>query len=100
MTDVSLLVEWKTVRGAEYYVLTYYTKNDEGAQQEVGISILIISVSNTGYSKKTVSSYKLLLVNFILDSGRQHREFLPHHRTDSWSYLHCASICSHQRDQK
>lgn len=52
MTDVSLLVEWESVQGAEYYVLTYYPKNDEGAQEQVGFSTLIISVSNTGCSKK------------------------------------------------
>ncbi|XP_030608066.1 tenascin-N isoform X1 [Archocentrus centrarchus] len=38
VTDVSLLVEWKSIRGAEYYVLTYYPKNDEGAQQEVQVA--------------------------------------------------------------
>lgn len=51
VTDVSLLVEWESVQGAEYYVLTYYPKNDEGAQEQVGFSTLIISVSNTGCSK-------------------------------------------------
>lgn len=54
MTDVSLLVGWESVQGAEYYVLTYYPKNDEGAQEQVGFSTLIISVSNTGCSKKKV----------------------------------------------
>lgn len=97
MTDVSLLVEWESVQGAEYYVLTYYPKNDEGAQEQVGFSTLIISVSNTGCSKKKsilpISSYKLILINCILDFGRQHRELLPHHRTDSWGYLHCPSTC-------
>lgn len=67
MTDVSLLVEWESVQGAEYYVLTYYPKNDEAAQEQVGFSTLIISVSNTGCSKKNpksilpISSYKLIL---------------------------------------
>uniref|UniRef100_A0A8C2ZW54 Tenascin N n=1 Tax=Cyclopterus lumpus TaxID=8103 RepID=A0A8C2ZW54_CYCLU len=29
MTDVSLLVKWESVRGAEYYILTYHPKHDE-----------------------------------------------------------------------
>uniref|UniRef100_A0AAQ5Y6B0 Tenascin N n=1 Tax=Amphiprion ocellaris TaxID=80972 RepID=A0AAQ5Y6B0_AMPOC len=37
VTDVSLLVEWEHVRGAEYYVLTYHPKYDEGAQEQVRI---------------------------------------------------------------
>uniref|UniRef100_A0A3B4Z2U3 Tenascin N n=1 Tax=Stegastes partitus TaxID=144197 RepID=A0A3B4Z2U3_9TELE len=37
VTDVSLLVEWEPVRGAEYYVLTYHPKFDEGAQEQVRI---------------------------------------------------------------
>ncbi|XP_038145191.1 tenascin-N isoform X9 [Cyprinodon tularosa] len=36
-TDVSLLVEWETVQGAEYYMLTYHPKFDEGAVEEVQI---------------------------------------------------------------
>lgn len=64
MSDVSLLVEWESVQGAEYYVLTYYPKNDEGAQEQVGFSALIISVSNTGCSKKKL--YHLFhLINFF-----------------------------------
>lgn len=60
MTDVSLLVEWESVEGAEYYVLTYHPKNDEGAQEQVGFSTLIISVSNTGCSKKKYITYFIL----------------------------------------
>uniref|UniRef100_A0AAQ5XGR1 Tenascin N n=1 Tax=Amphiprion ocellaris TaxID=80972 RepID=A0AAQ5XGR1_AMPOC len=41
VTDVSLLVEWEHVRGAEYYVLTYHPKYDEGAQEQVENSYLI-----------------------------------------------------------
>ncbi|KAM4728211.1 tenascin-N isoform 2-T2 [Anableps anableps] len=37
VTDVSLLVEWESVQGAEYYVLTYHPKFDEGAMEEVRI---------------------------------------------------------------
>uniref|UniRef100_A0A672J0K5 Tenascin N n=1 Tax=Salarias fasciatus TaxID=181472 RepID=A0A672J0K5_SALFA len=37
VTDVSLLVEWKSVRGAEYYLLTYHPKDDEGAMETVRI---------------------------------------------------------------
>uniref|UniRef100_A0A673BCW9 Tenascin N n=1 Tax=Sphaeramia orbicularis TaxID=375764 RepID=A0A673BCW9_9TELE len=36
-TDVSLLVEWESVRGAEYYILTYHPKGDEGALERVQI---------------------------------------------------------------
>lgn len=36
VTDVSLLVEWESVRGAEYYILTYHPKDDEGALEQVG----------------------------------------------------------------
>uniref|UniRef100_A0A3Q3X288 Uncharacterized protein n=1 Tax=Mola mola TaxID=94237 RepID=A0A3Q3X288_MOLML len=32
VTDVSLLAEWESVRGADYYVLTYYPKNDESVR--------------------------------------------------------------------
>lgn len=35
VTDVSLLVEWESVRRAEYYVLTYHPKDDESALQLV-----------------------------------------------------------------
>ncbi|XP_036452417.1 tenascin-N isoform X2 [Colossoma macropomum] len=37
VTDVSLLVEWEHVRGAEYYVLSYYPEGDERAMQEVQV---------------------------------------------------------------
>uniref|UniRef100_A0AAV2JSW6 Fibronectin type-III domain-containing protein n=1 Tax=Knipowitschia caucasica TaxID=637954 RepID=A0AAV2JSW6_KNICA len=37
VTDVSLLVEWEHVRGAEYYVLTHHPKGDEGALKQVQI---------------------------------------------------------------
>ncbi|KAL2097837.1 hypothetical protein ACEWY4_007044 [Coilia grayii] len=39
-TEVSLLVEWDFVRGAEYYVLTYYPEGDEGA-------LIFVNVPNT-----------------------------------------------------
>uniref|UniRef100_A0A671PSE0 Tenascin-N-like n=1 Tax=Sinocyclocheilus anshuiensis TaxID=1608454 RepID=A0A671PSE0_9TELE len=37
VTDVSLLVEWESVRRAEYYILSYYPKGDEGAIKEVQV---------------------------------------------------------------
>ncbi|XP_065132689.1 tenascin-N [Paramisgurnus dabryanus] len=37
VTDVSLLVEWESVRGAEYYILSYYPKGDQGAIKEVQV---------------------------------------------------------------
>ncbi|KAG7456959.1 hypothetical protein MATL_G00241490 [Megalops atlanticus] len=35
--EESLLVEWDSVAGAEYYVLTYYPEGDEGALQRVKV---------------------------------------------------------------
>ncbi|XP_026050904.1 tenascin-N-like [Carassius auratus] len=37
VTDESLLVEWESVRGAEYYILSYYPKGDEGAIKDVRV---------------------------------------------------------------
>ncbi|XP_034743900.1 tenascin-N isoform X1 [Etheostoma cragini] len=37
LTDVSLLVEWDSVRGAEYYILTYHPKDDKGALEQVQV---------------------------------------------------------------
>ncbi|XP_037538151.1 tenascin-N [Nematolebias whitei] len=37
-TDVSLLVEWDSVRGAEYYTLTYHPKYDEVVMKQVRVS--------------------------------------------------------------
>uniref|UniRef100_A0A8C2ZYG5 Tenascin N n=1 Tax=Cyclopterus lumpus TaxID=8103 RepID=A0A8C2ZYG5_CYCLU len=38
MTDVSLLVKWESVRGAEYYILTYHPKHDESTQEHIRVS--------------------------------------------------------------
>uniref|UniRef100_A0A8C5C9T1 Tenascin N n=1 Tax=Gadus morhua TaxID=8049 RepID=A0A8C5C9T1_GADMO len=37
-TDVSLLVQWQPVQGAEYYMLTHHPKNQEKALQEVRVA--------------------------------------------------------------
>ncbi|XP_023261232.1 tenascin-N isoform X3 [Seriola lalandi dorsalis] len=37
VTDISLLVEWESVRGAEHYILTYHPKGDESALEQVRI---------------------------------------------------------------
>ncbi|AWP04098.1 putative tenascin-N [Scophthalmus maximus] len=37
VTDVSLLVEWESARGAEYYILTYHPKDDKSAPDQVRI---------------------------------------------------------------
>ncbi|XP_019955511.2 tenascin-N isoform X1 [Paralichthys olivaceus] len=37
LTDVSLLVEWESVRGAQYYILTYHPKGDERTLEQVRI---------------------------------------------------------------
>lgn len=42
VTDVSLLVEWQSVRGAEYYILKYHPKGNERALQQV---VLLFSLS-------------------------------------------------------
>lgn len=35
VTDVSLLVDWESVRGADYYTLMYHPKDDESALEQV-----------------------------------------------------------------
>ncbi|XP_040924114.1 tenascin-N isoform X1 [Betta splendens] len=37
VTDTSLLVEWESVRGAEYYVLSYHSKGDASGRAQVRI---------------------------------------------------------------
>jgi len=37
LTDVSLLVEWESVRGAEYYILTYHPKDGGSGMQQVRV---------------------------------------------------------------
>ncbi|XP_078119905.1 tenascin-N isoform X2 [Sander vitreus] len=37
LTDVSLLVEWESVHGAEYYILTYHPKDDKSALEQVRV---------------------------------------------------------------
>ncbi|XP_054482894.1 tenascin-N isoform X2 [Anoplopoma fimbria] len=37
VTDVSLLVDWESVRGAEYYILNYHAKNYESSQEHVQV---------------------------------------------------------------
>lgn len=45
--------------------------------------------------------YKFLKAPSVsLDSDSQHKEFLPHHRSDSRSNLHCWSVRCHQTDPK
>ncbi|KAM9349393.1 tenascin-N [Symphorus nematophorus] len=50
VTDVSLLVEWESVRGAEYYILTYHPKDDESALQQVRVPNTENSYLITGLS--------------------------------------------------
>ena len=38
VTDVSLLVEWEAVRGAEHYVLTHHPEGQEGAMVTVQVA--------------------------------------------------------------
>ncbi|XP_027141307.1 tenascin-N isoform X2 [Larimichthys crocea] len=49
-TDVSLLVEWESVRGAEYYILTYQPKDDNSALQQVQVPNTENSYLITGLS--------------------------------------------------
>ncbi|KAM3604333.1 uncharacterized protein V6R79_009606 [Siganus canaliculatus] len=37
VTDISLLVEWESVRGAQYYILTYHPKDDESSMEQVRV---------------------------------------------------------------
>ncbi|XP_035525882.1 tenascin-N [Morone saxatilis] len=50
VTDASLLVEWESVRGAEYYILTYHPKDDESALQQVRVPNTENSYLITGLS--------------------------------------------------
>ncbi|XP_045908068.1 tenascin-N isoform X1 [Micropterus dolomieu] len=50
MTDVSLQVEWESVRGAEYYILTYHPKDDESALEQVQVPNTENSYLITGLS--------------------------------------------------
>ncbi|XP_073347326.1 tenascin-N [Pagrus major] len=50
VTDASLLVEWESVRGAEYYILTYHPKGDEGALEQVRVPNTENSYLITGLS--------------------------------------------------
>ncbi|XP_078143811.1 tenascin-N isoform X1 [Centroberyx gerrardi] len=37
VTDISLLVQWESVRGAQYYVLTHHPKDDESSLEQVRV---------------------------------------------------------------
>ncbi|XP_051261638.1 tenascin-N isoform X1 [Dicentrarchus labrax] len=50
VTDASLLVEWESVHGAEYYILTYHPKDDESALQQVRVPNTENSYLITGLS--------------------------------------------------
>ncbi|KAI3374967.1 hypothetical protein L3Q82_021492, partial [Scortum barcoo] len=50
VTDISLLVEWESVRGAEYYILTYHPKDDESALEQVQVPNTENSYLITGLS--------------------------------------------------
>ncbi|XP_041804739.1 tenascin-N isoform X3 [Chelmon rostratus] len=50
VTDVSLLVDWESVRGAEYYILTYHPRGDESALQQVQVPNTENSYLITGLS--------------------------------------------------
>ncbi|XP_062337653.1 tenascin-N [Osmerus eperlanus] len=50
LTDVSLLVEWEAVRGAEHYVLTYHPEGDEGATVTIQVANTETSYLITGLS--------------------------------------------------
>lgn len=47
LTDVSLLIEWEPVSGAEYYILTYHPKNDEHALQQVAFTQMANTENHT-----------------------------------------------------
>ncbi|XP_059200806.1 tenascin-N [Centropristis striata] len=50
VTDVSLLVEWESVHGAEYYILTYQPKDDKSALEQVRVPNTENSYLITGLS--------------------------------------------------
>lgn len=49
-TDVSLLVEWESVKGAEYYVLSYHPEGDTGSMEKVNVPNTENSYLITGLS--------------------------------------------------
>ena len=102
VTDVSLLVEWESVRGAEYYILTYHPKDDESSLEKVMFFFFVISMSmwNKEYSKNPHFLNTFVLTRCIPGSDSRHQELLPHHRFDSWDHLHCQGVRSDQRNPK
>ncbi|XP_029310120.1 tenascin-N isoform X2 [Cottoperca gobio] len=50
VTDISLLVEWESVRGAEYYILTYHPKDDKSSLEQVRVPNTENSYLITGLS--------------------------------------------------
>ncbi|XP_065810111.1 tenascin-N isoform X3 [Labrus bergylta] len=50
VTDVSLLVEWESVSGAEYYILSYHPEGDQSAMEQVRIPNAENSYLITGLS--------------------------------------------------
>lgn len=87
LTDISLLVEWEPVSGAEYYILTYHPKNDEHSLQQVAHT----QMSNR--EKRKFESHR----HFGLTKGSSSpQELLPHLWADSGGHLHCPGARRHQ----
>ncbi|XP_074544512.1 tenascin-N isoform X2 [Halichoeres trimaculatus] len=61
-TDVSLLVEWESVPRAEYYILTYYDKDDKGTMKQVRIPNTENSYLITGLSPAVTYIVEVLAV--------------------------------------
>lgn len=101
VTDVSLLVEWESARGAEYYILTYHPKDDKSAPDQV-VFLPLFCLINRYFrcSIHTLLHIPLISTRCIPGPDSQHRELLPHHRTDPWGHLHCPGVRSHQRNPK
>lgn len=56
VTDVSLLVKWEPVGGAEYYILKHHPKGDERALQQVAPLFFLAGLSAGVPNRKKIKS--------------------------------------------
>lgn len=88
LTDVSLLVEWEPVPGAEYYILTHHPKTDERALQQVARALM----SNREGRKFSSDRH----VGLTKGSSSPQEELVPHQRADSGGHLRHPGARRHQ----
>lgn len=88
LADVSLLVEWEPVPGAEYYILNHHPKTDERALQQVARALM----SNREGRKFSSNRH----VGLTKDSSSPQEELVPYRRADSRGHLRCPGSRRHQ----